>query len=186
MKTDDVNVAFDIILEELDSVIEDLNEEGSRAFSERRYEEASRLSDTGSGLVRFKNKLEGLKDEWNSKIDPATRKRFKVEIKRPLPSHKKGPRTNLSVKFRNGPTIQRSKAKDAFVATIKQFGIEKVKGLNLQVRGIPLVSDAKSDRYSQTKVDRYFVITHSSTLEKKQTLEEIANKLRVPITVNIY
>ena len=186
MKTDDVNVAFDIILEELDSVIEDLNEEGGRAFSKCLYEEASRLSDIGSGLVGFKNKLEELKDEWTSKIDPSTRKRFKVKIKRKPQSSKKGPRTNITVKFRNGPTIQRSKAKNAFVDTIEKFGIEKVKELKFQMRRVPLVGDVKSDQYSQTKVGRYYVITHSTTQEKKQTLEKIANNLRVPITVDIY
>lgn len=185
MKTDDVNAAFDIIVEELDSVIEDLNEEGGRAFSKCLYDEASRLSDIGSALVDFKNKLEGLKDEWTNKIDPSTRKRFKVKIKRTLKSSKKSPRTNITVKFKNGPTIQRPKAKDAFVATIEKFGIDKVKGLTLQLRGIPLVSDTKSNQYSQSKVGRYYVITLQHQ-RKKQILEKIANKLQIPITVDIY
>ena len=69
MNNDGVSVAFEVILEEIAAVENQLAAEGSLAFHERRYSDADKLSNSGKRLLDFREKLEYLRDEWTSGID---------------------------------------------------------------------------------------------------------------------
>ena len=73
MKADGVSTAFAIIMEEIGTVEEQLIQEGVNAFKNSKYADAERLSESGKALGAFREKLEALRQEWNSGIDISTR-----------------------------------------------------------------------------------------------------------------
>jgi hypothetical protein len=113
---------------------------------------------------------------------------IKVEPNPTISHHTKGSRTartGIRVTLPTGRIIHHPSAADTFTDVIEEMGFEAVRKLNLIVRGVPLV-DIKQDRkYSQTKRDGYFIITHSSTEEKKDLLEQTSKRLGKPIKVEI-
>ena len=187
MEKDCVNDAFDILLDELESVIKDLNKEGAEAFSKQRYEkEVESLRLNGIELKNFKIKLENLQSEWNQKFDNFSKKKVKVETVRTIPSHKKSTKTKLKIIFENGETIQENKAYLTFAKALYKFGFRKILALNLNVRGLPLVSKTKAKtKYKQYELEGYYITTHSSTDEKRNMLELIAKELNQQIEVQI-
>ena len=96
-----------------------------------------------------------------------------------------GTRTGIRVTLQTGRVIHHSTAAYTFTDVIEKMGFEAVRKLNLTVRGVPLVDTKKDRKYSQTKRDGYFIITHSSTEEKKDFLEQISKRLGKPIKVEI-
>jgi len=95
----------------------------------------------------------------------------------------KSPRTNLVVEFNNGTIINYKKAADTLIETIKKIGIERVRELNINVRGYNLVGKEKSHKYMQHYVNGYYICTHSSTKEKKEQLQKISQKLSLQLKI---
>jgi hypothetical protein len=185
MKRDGVNVAFEMILEEIEAVEAQLNQEGASAFQQSRYKDADRLSATGKKLREFRGKLETLRRECNAGIDSRTRERVKVEPAYHLASHTKGPKTNLRITLENGRVIQRPTAAKAMADAIEAMGVEKVKAIGLKVSGVPLVGTESHPKYGQLPVGRYLVCTHSNTRTKKEDLERVAKELSQKIRAEI-
>ena len=185
MNQDGVSVAFEVILEEIAAVENQLAAEGASAFRERRYDDADRLSTSGKRLLEFREKLEQLRDEWKSGIDVETRQRVKVDPSYTIPSHTKGPKTGIRVTLPNGRVIQRPTAAQTFADAIQEMGIEAVRKLNLKVSGVPLVDMKQDKKYNQAKRGSYFIITHSNTRTKKDLLEQIGKRLGKPLNIEI-
>lgn len=185
MKSDGVSVAFSIIMDEIQAVVEQLNHEGVNAFKNSKYSDAEKLSESGKELDAFRLKLEQLKNEWNSGIDVATRERVKVEQTYSIRPHSKSRKTVLRITLENGRIIQRPVAAQSFVDTIEQFGIEKVKALGHTINGIDLISTEKSEKYGQTESSGFYICTHSNTQSKKKLLLKIAEELVKNIKVEI-
>jgi hypothetical protein len=69
---------------------------------------------------------------------------------------------------------------------ILEIGIEQVKILNLYCNGVPLISNRKDEYYNQYELKPgRFLMTHSSTQSKKKQLEEIAERLNIPLKIEI-
>jgi hypothetical protein len=185
MKRDGVSVAFEMILEEIQSVEAQLNQEGASAFQQSRYKDADRLSATGKELGAFRGKLEALRKEWNVGIDVHIRERVKVEPGYHIPHHTKGPKTNLRITLENGRVIQRPTAAKAMADAIEAMGVEKVRALGITVSGVPLVGTEPHPKYVQTSVGKYLVCTHSNTKSKKEHLESAAKQLNYNLKVEI-
>jgi hypothetical protein len=185
MKRDGVNVAFEMILEEIQAVEAQLNQEGASAFRESRHQDAERLGSTGRKLCEFRRKLEALQKEWNAGVDVQTRERVKVEPGYRIAPHAKGPKTNLRITLKNGRVIQRPTAAQAMADAIESMGVEKVKALGIKVSGVPLVGTERHPRYGQTQLGQYLVCTHSSTKSKKEELERVARELNQTLRVEI-
>jgi len=183
--SDGVNLALELVLEEISAVEAQLNHEGMLAFQSSRHQDAERLAQSGKKLQDFSKKLNALKDEWLSGIDIKTRKRVKVDSSRQLKGHTKGPKTNLRITLSNGRVIQRPTAVAAMVDAIERFGVENVKALDLHVCGVPLVGTEKSEKYSQASLGKFLVCTHTSTIDKKKMLDKIGKKLGQDIQVEI-
>jgi restriction system protein len=61
-----VKVAFSTILEEIETVIIDVNNKGAQSFHDGQYEEATKLSKVGHELAQFREKVRALQEEWNN------------------------------------------------------------------------------------------------------------------------
>jgi hypothetical protein len=185
MNQDGVSIAFEVILEEIGAVENQLAAEGSAAFRERRYNDADLLSNSGKKLLQFREKLVQLRDEWRSGIDIETRQRVKVEPGYTISPHSKGPKTILRVTIPNGRVIERPTAAQTFADVIEEMGIEVVRKLNIHVSGIPLVDIKRDQKCNQAKRGSYFINTHSNTISKKNLLKQIGERLGKALRIEI-
>ena len=189
MKSDSVTTAFEIILEEIESVVSAVNLQGAAFLKNDEYPKAKASMDTGTKLHAFHQKLELLKEEWVSGLDEPTRMQVNLEASvatKSIASGPKAPKTVLVVKFVDGTVLSGAKAAETFAKAIKKFGFQRVIDLGISINNFPLVSKQQTQNYShQTNVDGYLVVTHSSTNAKRLKLLEIAASLREKITVDI-
>jgi len=183
MNNDGVSIAFELITDELERVADEIANQGSLAFKERRYDDAQRLSGTGKNLLGFVEKVKNLLEEWQAGVDVNVRRKIHInKIRKP---QTKSQKTRLRVKFSNGKAIEEYFAADTFSLTIKEIGLSKVESLRLTVRGVPLVGIQRSPDYNQRQIDGKYVCVHSSTEEKKEMLETIAKRLGIGLKVEI-
>jgi hypothetical protein len=180
---DGVNVAFTLILGELENVIQDLTAEGTQAFQKRQYDEAVSLSKTGTELATFQEKVRDLQHQWIQGFDTTTRDKAQVERMTRLSPRKRSPKTTLKVTFPDGHIICDTVAAQTFVKVMVELGLDRVKSLGLTINGFPLISHQKSETYNQYKEGNNYIMTHSATDQKKRLLEEIAKKLNAKIRI---
>jgi hypothetical protein len=64
MHQNEVAVAFDIVLEEIENAIAALNREGAQAFEGGKYEIARDLMEKGSQMTAFRSRVKDLQKEW--------------------------------------------------------------------------------------------------------------------------
>ena len=177
-----------MILEEIDSVVAEVNSQGSAFLRNNEYQKAKEAIAAGEQLASFRQKLELLKNDWVSGLDDSTRHQVKIEpaaVAKSIASAPKSSKTVLVVKFADGTVIYEGKAAETFAKSIKKFGIQRVLPLGIRVNAFPLVSKDRSDSYSQTALDAYFIMTHSSTESKRDQLLKIAAALNEQISVDI-
>jgi hypothetical protein len=158
MSTDGVTTAFDVILEELIAVVSEVNAQGAQFMKEGKYDDATKLIESGKQLQRFKEKLDALRSEWSSGLDTATRDRVKIENVRTLASHHKAPKTGLLVRFSNGRVFNESNesvAAETFSLALQEIGPDRVRSLNKQVNDVPLIWAKRHDTYTQHRVGSY-------------------------------
>lgn len=189
MKSDCVTTAFEIILEEIDSVVGEVNLQGANFLKNNDYTKAKALIETGTKLHAFHDKLKLLKQEWINGLDEPTRRQVNVEtnvVTRSIASGSKAPKTGLIVTTKDGTVISGTNASEIFAKTIRKLGFQKVIKLNEKVYGFPLVSSKKSlTEYSQTEIDGYFVMTHLSNEDKQKRLLKISDALKEKLDVKI-
>ena len=107
--------------------------------------------------------------------------------RRKLKDHING-KTILRVTMPNGRVIQDAKAKRTFVQVIEQIGIMRVRRLGMSFAHVPIVSNTLDSKYGSAQIpvgNGFYVMTHSSTLDKKKQLEKIAAALGLNIKVEI-
>lgn len=95
--------------------------------------------------------------------------------------------TRLKVTLPNGRIINEYKAIDTFIKTIQEFGIDKVKRLQIK-SGAPLISDkafnvGNKKKYKQIPNTSFYIDINHSTTTKKDYLERIANELGIKTTI---
>lgn len=66
MRGNEVNTAFEILLEEIEFVANGLNEEGAQAFKAGDYEAARRAIEEATRLAEFRERVKVLQKEWAS------------------------------------------------------------------------------------------------------------------------
>jgi restriction system protein len=64
MHQNEVAVAFDIVLEEIENAIAALNKEGAQAFERGKYDIARDLMEKGSQMTAFRSRVKDLQKEW--------------------------------------------------------------------------------------------------------------------------
>ncbi len=98
------------------------------------------------------------------------------------PKTKVSPKTGLCIYLPDGSFIQKKKASDTMVEAVRMAGAMRVRELNMICAHVPLVSNTKDKKYAanQHEVEPgLYVITQSSTKEKKRQLEQISSRLKL-------
>jgi hypothetical protein len=72
MNKENVNVAFELLLEEIESVINELDKEAEKALKNSDYENAKETIEKIIKLTIFREKVKELKKEWGSFLIPTT------------------------------------------------------------------------------------------------------------------
>ena len=91
-----VDDAFDILLEEIDNVIEEMNQSGSRAFSENKLEVAEQVLSRAKALTNFRSEVASLRERWADLCNPQYKKGKAIGSKMDLGRLKKGLRTKIA------------------------------------------------------------------------------------------
>lgn len=118
--------------------------------------------------------------------DPQAEHREGGEHKKPVED--RADKTVLRVTFPDGTVIADKKAKVTFAESIKRIGLMRVRSLGLTFCHVPLVSNTLDKKYAnqQTPVGSgLYVMTHSSTQDKKKQLEKISDQLHLGLKVEI-
>jgi restriction system protein len=71
----EMNIAFEILLEEVEGVVNELNEQGARAFTSGDYDKASGLIQQATRLTDFRERVRALQGEWKTVFAPAAPRR---------------------------------------------------------------------------------------------------------------
>ena len=106
--------------------------------------------------------------------------------KRRKPVERVNPKTILRVTFPDGTVIEDSKAKITFTKTIQKIGLMRVRNLGIAFCGVPIVSNTLDKKYGRAQVPvegGLYVMTHSSTHDKKKQLDKIATTLGLELKV---
>ncbi|GBC77825.1 hypothetical protein HRbin08_01307 [bacterium HR08] len=86
MDRNEVHIAFEILLEEIEGVANRLNDEGADAFRSGNYEAAQRVIEAATRLAEFREKVKALQKEWDrvfaGMVRPSKRRGRR---KKPLP-----------------------------------------------------------------------------------------------------
>ena len=98
------------------------------------------------------------------------------------------PRTGLCIKRKDGTILQEHNAAATFIAAITEAGVIKVRDLGLKFCRVNIVSttiDKKYGRAQHEAAPGLYVLTHSSTMDKKKMLDKINKALNMGWTVEI-
>ena len=102
--------------------------------------------------------------------------------------HTKSSKTNLKVTFPDGTVIENRFAKDTLRDVVKKVGVERVRQVGLIQCGVPLISTTLDNVYGNAQVDLdngLYLITHSSTGQKRQQIERISEALGLGIVIEV-
>lgn len=108
--------------------------------------------------------------------------------KRRKPVERVNEKTILRVTFPDGKVIQDKKAKITFTETIRRIGFMKVRNIGIAFCGVPIVSNTRDRKYGKAQVPvegGFYVMTHSSTNDKKKQLDKISKELHLGLTVEV-
>lgn len=99
---------------------------------------------------------------------------------------KKSSKTNLRVTFPDGKVIENRFAYETLYEVVKLAGTERVRALGIVQCGVPLVSNTLDNFYNQKEIGKgLYLITHSSTVQKRQQIERISEALKLELKVEI-
>jgi len=94
--------------------------------------------------------------------------------------------TGLMVTFPDGKIINNRYAYETLIDVVQKVGVRKVEGLDLKHLGLDFISKKRDDFYNQHELSGGFLIlTHSSTIKKKQQLDEISDRLKLGLKVEV-
>lgn len=97
-------------------------------------------------------------------------------------------KTGLCVYRKNGTIIQEHDAATTFTSAIIEAGLVKVRELGLKFCRVNLVSTTKDKKYGKAQREAapgLYVLTHSSTKDKKKMLDKINTALKIGWKVEI-
>ena len=92
----------------------------------------------------------------------------------------------MRVTFSDGIVIEDKKAKITFTKTIQKIGLMRVRNLGIAFCGVPIVSNTLDKKYGKAQVPvegGLYVMTHSSTHDKKKQLDKISRELDLGLKV---
>ncbi|WP_448594385.1 hypothetical protein [Thermoflexus hugenholtzii] len=66
MDRNEVHIAFEVLLEEIEQVANGINEAGAKAFQKGAYDEARRMIEIAVRLAEFHERVKMLQNEWRN------------------------------------------------------------------------------------------------------------------------
>ena len=99
-----------------------------------------------------------------------------------------GPRTGLCIHLKDGSFIQEKDAATTFTSAIIRAGLIPVRNLELKFCGVNIVSTTIDSKYGKAQrevAQGLYVLTHSSTKDKKKVLDKISAALNLGWDVEI-
>lgn len=147
MEKNEVNEAFEILLEEIEAVSNTLSDIGASSFKSGDYDKARLAIEQATRLQEFREKVKSLQNEWKSLFKESLRRRKKKKRTSKL---KRGLRTSEDT-FRM-PILQSliELGGSAPVSDILNLVEKKLKGTLTKHDYQPLPSDPKSIRWRNT------------------------------------
>ncbi|SFV30231.1 winged helix-turn-helix domain-containing protein [Thermoflavifilum thermophilum] len=149
MQSNEVNTAFEILLEEIELVANQLNDDGAQAFKEGNYDTARHAIEEATRLAEFREKVKALQKEWASLLTkrPQRSKKAGRIVKSRLP---RGLRTPEDA-FRR-PILQAlvELGGKAAIGEVLEFVEKKMSAKLTKYDREPLPSDPKSIRWRNT------------------------------------
>lgn len=86
----------------------------------------------------------------------------------------------------NGKTIVNRFAYETLHEVVMIAGIEKVRDLGIIQCGVPFISSTQDNFYNQKEIAKgIYLITHSSTVQKRIQIEKISEALGLSLKVEI-
>lgn len=149
MQRNEVNTAFEILLEEIEFVAYGLNEEGAEAFKVGNYGAARQAIEEATRLAEFRDKIKALQKEWAT-----------LWAKRPLRDVKA--RSGRMTRLQRGLRTPEDAFRHPILETLIELGgrgsigevldlvEKKIKGKLTRYDFEPLPSDPKSIRWRNT------------------------------------
>ena len=98
------------------------------------------------------------------------------------------PKTGLCIYRKNGSILQEHDAATTFTSAIVEAGLVKVRELGLKFCRINIVATTKDKKYGRAQREAapgLYVLTHSSTKDKKKMLDKINKSLNMGWTIEI-
>ena len=160
-------------------LIEDEDEFLLDALSEKTEKLCSHKPTTEQMLI-FLKRLETTPSSGIEPVKPVS----PSNISPRAPGKKKRPATRLVVTMPDGKTIDHKTATDTFVDAIDHIGVDRIKELNKILCSAPLIS-TQMPTVQHREHGEYYIVVHSSTIQKKRVLDEIAAEVNLPLKVEI-
>ena len=85
----------------------------------------------------------------------------------------------------NGEVIEREDGNVTFSDVIEKLGIERVIDLEIIRNSIPLISTSKDPERAQHQRGKYYIVSGLSAKNMKRTLDQIAEKLKIDLKVEL-
>jgi len=150
MEQNEVNSAFEILLEELEQVCNALNEQGSQAFRSGDYDMAKRTIEEATRLQEFHTKVRELQKEWHRLVAGRLVRTRLSKIRAPAERLPRGLRTPEEA-FRR-PILETlvELGGQAPMSKVLDLVEQKMKSILNKYDKQPLPSDPRSPRWRNT------------------------------------
>jgi hypothetical protein len=125
-------------------------------------------------------------DAVEIKSDPAVE--HKTHAKHRVKTTEKAGATRLRVTMPDGTVIAEPKSTQTMCRVVQAIGVDRVRGLGMKLCKVPLIANTLDAKYGSTQLplgNGWYVITHSSTVDKKKILDKIAKSLGLKMKVEI-
>lgn len=94
MNKNEVNIAFEILLEEIEEVFNRISKEGEEAFKAQDFDKARSLIEYGERLKTFREKVKTLQNEWQTIFSEKIPTQVRIRKRRAKNRLKRGLRTS--------------------------------------------------------------------------------------------
>lgn len=190
--------AFTKLQAALAEAVDELRKNGASAFSQGSYDLVGQYAEEAKQLEEMGKQVSAMA----SRLAPSTAIESVVPLgptppaavivatpptSIPFSTASHGPGRRLKVTFAGGHVIEENTATRTFVQCLLKMDLDRVAQLNKKLSGAPLVTKnaADFDYQGHAKSGGWYVCTHSNTRKKKELLEEVADRLRIRIGVEI-
>ncbi len=157
MDKNEVNSAFEILLEEIEEVFDMISEEGEESFKTHDFDKAKTLSEYGERLKDFREKVKALQREWQTIFSERIPTQYrKKQVKGELKMGLKTPQESYVMPILESVIELGGKAEMKDVLNLVH---SKMKGILNSYDYEPIPSDPKRQRWKNTaKWARYSMV----------------------------